>query len=326
MKALVCSEYGDGANTSLGDLRRPEIGEKQVLIEVHSAGIAYVDALMVRNKHQNKHELPFAPGMAVAGVVAQTGGDVSRVAVGDRVMALVYDGGLAEYAVAPEPETFKLLDRIDMATAATLANGYLTPHAALRWDAQLAAGEKVLVLGAAGTVGSAAVEVAAAMGAEVIAAGSTQEKLDLARRHGAAHGVCYSEQDLYETVSEITGKNGTNVVFDPVGGDLYEAAFRTLGWGGRYTIIGFAGGGIPQIPANRLLVKNRKAVGFVLMYYRRYRTDLLADTVNELMQLVLDGKLKAKPGQVVSLADAGRAIDTFFNREAIGNTIVALKA
>ena len=325
MKALICSEFGAAADMRPGELPAPVPGDGQVLIEVKASGISYVDALMVRNKHQNKHELPFAPGMAVAGVVAACGNGVSDMGEGDRVMALVYDGGLAEFALAPQAETFPVPAGLSFESAAAIANGFLTPHAALRWEAQLEAGETMLVLGAAGTVGSAAVAIGNAMGATVIAAASSDEKLAVARANGAAHLINYTEQNLAEAVRELTGSDGVNVVFDPVGGDLYEAAFKTLGWGARYVIIGFAGGAIPQFAANRLLVKNRKALGFVLMYYRRYRTDRLRQTAEELAAMAIAGQIDATPHREAAITQAGAAIDGFFNRQATGNTVVTMQ-
>jgi NADPH:quinone reductase len=324
MRALICSEYGDGANTTIGELPTPKPEASYVQIKVHSTGIGYVDALMVRNKHQNKHELPFAAGMAVAGTISALGAGVADIALGTRVMALAYDGGLAEYALAPQGEVFPIPATMEFTSAASIASGYLTPHAALRWDAQIQPGETMLVLGASGTVGSAAVEVGKAMGARVIAAASTEAKLDIARAKGADETICYGTTDLYAAVQELSNKKGVDVVYDPVGGDLYEAAFKGLGWGGRYVVIGFAGGAIPQFAANRLLVKNRKALGFVLMYYRRFRQDLLQRSAQELSELFLQGKLRAQPSAVISLAQAGPAIDDFYCRRAVGNTVVDL--
>ena len=324
MRALVCNEFGDGSNLTLGELPTPEPSTGQVQIQVVNAGIGYVDALMVRNLHQNKHALPFAPSMAISGTVSALAADIDNLALGQRVMALAYDGGLAEVAVAPAGEVFAIPQSMTFASAASIASGYLTPHAALRWDAQLAAGETLLVLGASGTVGSAAVEVGKALGARVIAAASTEAKLQIAREKGADATVCYGTDDIYQSVQELTDGKGIDVVYDPVGGELYESAFRCLGWGGRYVVIGFAGGAIPSFPANRLLVKNRKAIGFVLMYYRRFRQDLLAQTSTELCDLYASGKLDAKPSAVIPLSDAGRAIDDFYTRRAIGNTVVEI--
>jgi NADPH2:quinone reductase len=277
---------------------------------------------MVRNKHQNKHELPFAPGMTVAGTVSAIGANVGRIQPGQRVLALVYDGGLAEQAVAPERETFVLPDNVSWQDAAGLVNSFLTPYAAIRIEAQARQGETLLVLGAGGTVSSAAVAIGKALGLNVIAAASTDAKLTLASERGAAHLLNYSNEDLLARARAICEATGVDIVFDPVGGELYEPAFKTLGWGGRYLVIGFAGGAVPQFAGNRLLVKNRKALGFVLMYYRRHRPDLLAQVVSELLGLVTSGKLKTTPEHVLDLDRAGAAIDAFFERSALGCTVV----
>lgn len=321
MRALICKAYGEGAALSVGDLPIPTPKSAQVQVQVARAGTAYVDALMVRNKHQNKHPLPFAPGMAFAGTVTITGPDVEHVTVGQRVMGLCYDGALAEFAVAPSTEVFPLPDEIPFDVGATLASAYLTPHAALKWEANLQPGERLLVMGASGTVGSAAVALGKALGAEVIGGASTAEKVAMARTVGADHGICYGDGEVHELVETTTGNKNIDVIFDPVGGPLFESAFKTLDWGGRYIVIGFAGGTIPQFAGNRLLVKNRKAIGFVLMHYRRKRTDLLAQSAAELCTLVSDGVLDASPQRVVSLANAGTAIDDFFYRRASGITL-----
>ena len=321
MRALVCHAYGEASNLVVGDLPTPKPEAGQVQVQVARAGTAYVDALMVRDKHQNKHALPFAPGLAFAGTVSALGDGVQSVTVGQRVMGLSYDGALAETAVAPALEVFPLPDAVSFDVGATLASAYLTPHAALRWEADLQPGERLLVLGASGTVGSAAVAVGKAYGATVIAAASTPHKVATATSLGADHGICYGDGEVHELVA-ATGDKNVDVIFDPVGGPLFESTFKTLDWGGRYIVVGFAGGSIPQFAGNRLLVKNRKAIGFVLMYYRRKRTDLLAKTATELCALVTDGKLAATPQQVVPHGNAGAAIDDFFYRRASGITVI----
>ena len=271
---------------------------------------------MVRNKHQNKHPLPFAPGMAVSGIVA--GGAMQA---GQRVMALVYDGAwrTGERTAGGnlcDPRHHGLRDsrfarkRLSNATRRTDLGGTVS------------AGRNAIGSGASGTVGSAAVDVGSAMGATVIAAASSQEKLALAGNRGASHAINYSTQDLYETVKSLTDGRGVDVVFDPVGGEHNEAAFRCLDWGGRYVVIGFAGGAIPQFPANRLLVKNRKAIGFVLMHYRKRLHAKLAETASALCTMVEEGALSATPDRRVALSDAGKAIDDFFYRRASGTVVV----
>lgn len=322
MRALVCQEFGPPEQLMLGDLPEPEPKAGEVLINVEAAGVSFADTLMIRDLHQNKHALPFAAGMEVAGTIAKLGEGVSGFEIGDRVMALVYDGGHAERAVAPALETFRIPGSMEPATAAGLCAAYLTSHGALVWQARTEPGEKVLVLGAAGGVGLAAVEIAKALGAEVIAAASSAQKLAVAAAHGADHGVNYTETDLRKAVLDLTGGDGVNVVYDPVAGDLYEPAFRSLDWGGRYLTIGYAGGGIPKIPANQLLVKNRSALGFALFYYRKHRPDLLAKSAADLMNWFEEGKLKPEISHRYSLGDGAAAMRQIMDRKAAGRLVI----
>jgi NADPH2:quinone reductase len=324
MRALVCQEFGPPEQLMLGDLPEPEPKAGEVLINVEAAGVSFADGLMIRDLHQNKHALPFAAGMEVAGTIAKLGEGVTGLSEGDRVMALVYDGGHAERAVAPALETFRIPSSMEAATAAGLCAAYLTSHGALVWQARTEPGEKVLVLGAAGGVGLAAVEIAKALGAEVIAAASSAGKLAVAAAHGADHGVNYAETDLRKAVLDLTGGDGVNVVYDPVAGDLYEPAFRSLDWGGRYLTIGYAGGSIPKIPANQLLVKNRSALGFALFYYRKRRPDLLARSAADLMRWFEEGKLNPEISHRYSLEDGATAIRQIMDRKVAGRLIIEI--
>ena len=253
--------------------------------------MSFADTLMIRDLHQNKHKLPFAPGMEVAGRVAETGAGVEGLSPGDRVMALVYDGGHAECAAAPAAETFRLPDGVSMPAAAALGAAYLTAHAELYWEARLEAGETLLVLGAGGGTGLAAVEVGKALGARVIAAASTAGKCALARERSADAVVTYPAESVRERVMAETGGEGCDTVFDPVGGALFEESFRSLGWGGRHVVVGFAGGAIPAFKANRLLVKNRAALGLALFNYRKRRPDRLRASAEALLGWAATGRI-----------------------------------
>lgn len=323
MRALVCREFGPPEALAVGELPEPKPSAGEVLIDVEAAGISFADTLMIRDLHQNKHALPFAAGMEVAGTIAALGEGVKNLALGDRVMALVYDGGHAERAVAPAAETFRIPDSMTAKTAAAMCAAYLTSYGALIAQARTQPGEKVLVLGAAGGVGLAAVEIAKALGAEVIAAASSAEKLAVAKAHGADHGVNYAEADLRKAVLDLAG-DGVNVVYDPVAGDLYEPAFRSLDWGGRYLTIGYAGGAIPKIPANQLLVKNRSALGFALFYYRKRRPDLLAEFAAALMRWFEEGKLNPEISALYSLETGAEAMRQIMDRKASGRLVIEL--
>ena len=324
MRALICREFGPPEGLSLGELPAPRPGKGEVLIAVAAAGVSFADTLMIRDLHQNKHALPFAAGMEVGGQIMARGDGVKGLSVGDRVMALVYDGGYAEQAVAPAAETFRIPDSMPEATAAAMCGAYLTSHGALVWQARTQPGETVLVLGAAGGVGLAAVEVAKALGATVIAAASCDEKLAAAKAHGADHGINYAKEDLRSAALTLTRGNGVDVAYDPVAGDLYEPAFRSLGWGGRYLTIGYAGGAIPKIPANQLLVKNRSALGFALFYYRKRRPDLLAKSAADLMRWFEEGKLDPEISARFTLADGATALRRIMDREAVGRLVIEI--
>lgn len=323
MRAIVCSEYGPPEHLTTGDLPDPEIGAGEVLIDVAAAGVSFADTLMIRDMHQNKHELPFAPGMEVAGRIAALGEGVTGMAVGDRAMALVYDGGYAARAKSLASETFPMPDGVDDAAAAALCSVYLTAHCALAFEARIQPGETLLVLGAAGGVGLAAVQVGKALGAKVIAGAGGPEKCAAAKASGADVAIDYLTEDLRkEALANSDG--GVDVVFDPVAGDLYEPSFRSLDWGGRYLTIGYAGGAIPKIPANLLLVKNRAALGFGLMYYRRKRQELLRQSAETLLAWTADGTIRPHVAESMPLDRAADAMRAVMDRKAIGKYVLTI--
>lgn len=324
MKAVICREYGEPELLQVEDIATPEPAPGQVLIEVDAAGVSYVDTLIIRNLHQTKHELPFSPGREVAGRIQALGEGVSGLQIGDRVAALVDKGGHAQSTIAPAKETFSCPEGCNMTGAGGHLSVYLTAWLALKERAALVPGQKVLVLGAGGGTGLAAVNSAASLGAEVIAAASSDAKLELAQAHGATHLINYTDSDLDEAVKAIH-PNGVDLVFDPVGGDLFDPASRCVDWNGSYLIIGFAGGGsIPQFAANRLLIKNRAALGFVLMYYRRMRPDLLQSAASEILTGFSDGSLQPDTGTIGGLEDAPRMLRAIMDRSMVGKGVLKL--
>ncbi len=323
MRAVVCSEFGEPEKLNVGELAVPLPGPGEILINVAAAAISFADTLMIRDMHQNKHDLPFAPGMEVAGTIAALGSDIAGFSVGQRVMALVYDGGYAEQAKALAIETFAMPEGVCYASAAALCSVYLTAHCALAFDARLAAGETLLVLGAAGGVGLAAVEVGKALGAKVIAAAGGPEKAAAATAHGADRVIDYRSEDLRARAIELSN-GGVDVVFDPVAGDYYEPSFRSLDWGGRYLTIGFAGGAIPKIPANLLLVKNRAALGFALMHYRRHKHDLLQQSGATLLNWAAEGVINPHICETTGLEGAPEAMRAVMDRKAIGKYVLTV--
>jgi NADPH2:quinone reductase len=305
----------------VGDAPAPVPGDGDIVIAVKATGINYADAIMVAGQYQTKPAFPFSPGLETAGVVAACGRTVTRVRPGDRVMAILAHGGLAELAVAPEAETFPIPDRMPFDEAGAFPVAYISSHVALRWQGRLEPGETLLVLGAAGGVGLTAVEIGKAMGARVIAAASTAEKLAVAQERGADHGINYTTEKLTDRVMALTDGKGADVCFDPVGGELFDAALSSLGWGGRILLIGFVAG-VPQIPANRLLVKHRAAIGSSLRYFRWHAPDKLRRSVDELIQWYGEGKLRPLVTHRLPLERSVEAIRLLTDRKAHGKVVV----
>ena len=286
-----------------------------------ATSVNYADALLVAGRYQTKPPLPFSPGLETAGVVAACGDGVTRFAPGDRVMAVLPYGGLAELAIAPEAESFTIPAGMSFEEAGAFPIAYISSHVAIRWQGRLEPGETLLVLGAAGGVGLTAVEIGKAMGARVIAGASTAEKLAVARERGADEGVNYATENLTERVMALTDGKGADVCFDPVGGDLFDAALSALGWGGRILLVGFVGG-VQQIPANRLLVKHRAALGSSLRYFRWHAPDKLRRSVEELLRWYGEGKLRPLVSHRLPLARTIEAIRLLTDRKAYGKIVV----
>jgi NADPH2:quinone reductase len=325
MRALICRQWGGIDGLSLGEAPVPQPAAGEVLIEVKATAVNYADSIMVAGRYQTKPELPFSPGLETAGVVAACGEGARGLKAGDKVMAILPYGGLAEFAVAPVAETWVIPDGMSFAEAGAFPISYISSHVALRWQGRLEAGETLLVLGAAGGVGLTAVEIGKAMGARVIAAASSPEKLAVAVEHGADATIDYAKEPLTERVMALTGGKGADVCFDPVGGALFDPALSSLGWGGRILLIGFVGG-VPQIPANRLLVKHRAALGSSLRYFRWHAPDKLARSVDELFRWYGEGKLRPCITHRLPLERGVEAIRLLTDRRAHGKVVVELEA
>jgi len=326
MRAIVCKEWGDPETLELGNLPEPALGPGQVRIRMRAAGVNFADCVLVRGQYQEKPELPFAPGLEGAGEIMEVGDGVSDFKPGDRVMALLSAGGYAEQAVCSAATVFHIPDGMDDTTAAAFPVAYGTSHLALSHRANLKAGETLLVLGAGGGVGLTAIECGKAMGATVVAAASTAEKLELARARGADHLINYADEDLRGTLRKITDGQGVDVVYDPVGGDLAQAAMRSLAWSGRFLVIGFASGDVPQFPANYLLVKNISIVGVYWGAYRTREPETFRAGFTELTQWWADGKLSPHVSQVLPLADVAKALAMLEGRQATGRLVIDIDA
>jgi NADPH2:quinone reductase len=326
MRALICESFGPPENLALREVPVPQPGEGEVQIRMHAAGLNFPDTLIIQDKYQIKATPPFAPGGELSGVVTAVGPGVSRLAVGDRVAALTHWGGFAEYAIAQEARTTKVPASMDLDTASAFTLVYGTAHYALKQRGTLKRGETVLILGASGGVGLAAVEVAKAMGARVIAGASTAEKLAIARRFGADELVNYTEQDLKAVVKQLTGGKGVDVVYDPVGDKLADPAFRTIGWNGRYLVIGFAGGQIPSLPLNLALVKGAAIVGVFWGDFVAREPEGHHANMAELYDMHARGLLKPMISERFAIAEGGLAIRQMMDRKVTGKVIVSAAA
>jgi NADPH:quinone reductase len=324
MRAILCAKPADPPELALGELPVPEPEPGQVRVRVKAAGVNFADTLMVRGTYQARPTLPFVPGMELAGQIDALGPGVKGFAVHQRVLATVEHGAFAEYALARAADCAPLPGAMDDATAATFPIVYGTAHAGLEWRAGLRRGETLLVLGAAGGVGLASVEIGKAMGAKVIAAAGGAERCALALSRGAEAAIDYKREDLREAVKKMTGGAGVDVVFDPVGGDMSDAALRCLAWEGRLIVVGFASGRIPAIPANLLLIKNVAAIGLFWGAYRARNPDKLAASLDALLSWWDQGILKPMVSERYKLARAGDALERLAKRQARGKIAIEI--
>lgn len=322
MRAVLCKELGPPESLVVEEVPSPEVGPKQVLIKVGACGVNFPDTLIIQGKYQIKPDLPFSPGGEVAGEIVKAGDEVANLKVGDRVIAMCGYGGFAEEMAIDADRVFAIPDEMDLVTASGFVLTYGTSYHALKQRASIQPGETLLVLGAAGGVGLAAVELGKAMGAKVIACASTTDKLALAKEHGADELINYTEVDLKDKVKELTGGKGVDVVYDPVGGDLAEPAVRATGWNGRYLVIGFAGGYIPKIPANLVLLKGSAIVGVFWGTFTRMQPADSQQNNKELLQMFVEGKVKPHVSAQFPLEQAADALNMLQNRKAKGKVVV----
>ena len=322
VKAVVCKAFGPPEDLVVEELPDPVPERGQVLVEVKAAAVTFPDTLMLENKYQFKPTPPYVPGGEVAGVVTALGEGVDSLAVGDRVVGgLGTTGGFAELAVVPAAGARRLPDGVDFAESTGLNYAYGTSLYGLKYRGNLQPGESLLVLGAGGAVGLSAVELGKLMGARVIAAASTEAKLDLCRERGAAETINYATESLKDRAKELTGGAGVDVVYDCVGGPYAEAALRSTAWDGRFLVIGFTAG-IPSIPLNLPLLKSCQIVG-VFYGAMTARDPALRDTVAaELVELVASGKLRPYVSGRYGLDDAAVALRSLIDRRALGKLVI----
>lgn len=325
MKAVLCKAFGPAESLVLEDIASPEPKKNEVLLQVHAAGVNFPDTLIIEGKYQFKPPFPFSPGGEAAGVVGAVGEKVSHVKPGDRVMALTGWGSFAEEVAVPGYSVMPIPDGMDFASAAAFGMTYGTSMHALKQRANLQPGETLLVLGASGGVGLAAVEIGKAMGAKVIAAASSEAKLEVAKAAGADVLINYSEGSLKDKLKAITGGQGVDVIYDPVGGDLFEEAFRSIAWNGRMLVVGFASGTIPSLPANLTLLKGASLVGVFWGSFAQRQPQDNAANFQQLFAWFAEGKIKPLVSQTFPLEKAADAINHLGQRKAVGKVVVTVR-
>ncbi len=322
MKAIVCEKYGPPSDLVLKDLPSPEPKEKEVLVSVKACSVNFPDTLIIQGKYQVRPELPFTPGSDIAGVIKSVGEGVKHLKIGDEVFGFVPQGGFAEEVVVSSRTIFPKPSEMSAPVAASFLLAYGTSYHALKDRAHLKEGETLVVLGASGGVGLAAVELGKLMGARVIACASTDEKLALCKEHGADEIINYNNEDLKSRIKELTNKKGADVVYDPVGGHYSEAALRAMGREGRFLVVGFAAGDIPKIPLNLTLLKECQIVG---VFWGSFASKLPQENMANTLQLVQwynAGKLNPHIHGIYKLADTASALEDMMNRKVRGKIVI----
>jgi len=332
MKAMLCTHYGPPEEMELRELPSPAPGPNQVLIAVKACGVNFPDVLMLADKYQFKPPLPFAPGGEVAGTVKALGDGVTGFKIGDRVAVSTGSGGFAEEVLADARRCVLVPANVSFEVASAFIVTYGTSYHALKDRARLKAGEHLVVLGAAGGVGLSAVELGVAMGAKVIAGASSQEKVDLAIKHGATAGFVYpklplsrdQQKAMSDKIKELTGGQGADVLYDPIGDQYAEPALRAMNWEGRYLVIGFAAGEIPKIPLNLTLLKGCDVLGVFWGAFTGRNPKAANEALKEIMQMISEGKLKPDVSAKFPLAEAGKSIRMLMDRKAMGKVVVTM--
>ena len=327
MKAIVCKEFGPPSSLVFEDVDVPELKQNQILVDVHSAGVNFPDTLIIQDKYQVKPPLPFSPGGEISGTISAMGESVKGWNIGDEVIGMIGHGGFREQVIASSMQIFKKPSNMDFTTASCFTLTYGTSHYALKDRAQLKEGETLLVLGAAGGVGISAIEIGKAIGAKVVAAASSDEKLEVCKEYGADEVINYGGYDLTDNdqikqfrsdIAKASGEKGPDVIYDPVGGNFTEPALRSIAWGGRLLVIGFASGSIPKIPLNLYLIKGCSAVGVFWGQATMLEPQNHLANMEQLTKWHEEGKLKAPVTAVLPLEQAKDALEMILARKAKG--------
>lgn len=322
MKAIVCKTWGPPEALVVEDLPDLLPRPNQVAIDVKAASVNFPDVLIIQNKYQTSLALPFTPGSELSGVVRAIGEGVTEYKPGDRIIAFIGQGAFAQQALAPKEKVMPMTPEMDFDTAAAMTLTYGTAYHALADRAQLKADETMLVLGAAGGGGLTAIDIGKALGAHIVAAASSDEKLEVCKAHGADILINYSTQDLRQTVKIATDGKGPDVIYDPVGGDYTEPAFRTIAWRGRYVIIGFANGEIPKLALNLPLLKGASLVGVFWGEFTRREPEENRQVMQMLMRWLAAGKIRPHVSAHYALVDTAQALNHMATRKVTGKVVI----
>lgn len=325
MKAVLCKTLGKPENLILEEIDDPKPKKGEALVDIYAASLNFPDTLQIAGNYQFQPPMPFIPGSEVGGIVSEVGSDVTGVKPGDRVFAQCGNGAMAEKVVCSAGSLRIVPDKMDLATASGFGMVYATSIHALKQRGQLQSGETLLVLGAGGGVGLSAVELGKAMGARVIAAASSEEKLQAAKDAGADELIDYSDGEMKEKVKALTGGNGADVIYDPVGGDMFDQATRCINWKGRILVVGFASGRIPKYPINLVLLKGCQLVGVFWGAFAKREPEANEQNFKELFRLYEEGKIKPLVSQSFPLEKYVDALNVFVNRKAIGKIVLKIR-
>ena len=325
MKAVLCKSFGEPETLVMEEVPSPTPGPGEVLVDVHASSVNFPDVLMVAGKYQSQPPFPFSPGGELSGVVAAVGQGCERFKPGDRVFGGTGHGGFAEQVALPESRLRAMPESMSFAEAAAISTTYGTSYYALKQRAALQPGETLLVLGAGGGVGLAAVELGACMGARVIAAASTREKLAAAEAAGAQDLIDYSDGQLKDKVKALTNGRGADVIYDPVGGALFDQCMRSINWYGRVLVIGFAAGDIPKVPINLILLKSCQVIGVFYGAWSAKCPEENDRNFEEILALFAAGKIKPMIGRRFAFADHAKALRCLSERQAIGKVVVEIR-
>ena len=325
MKAIVCNEWCKPEDLKVSEIKNPTVDDNSVRVEIYASGVNFPDVLIVQGKYQYKPPFPFSPGSEVAGIISEIGKNVKSLKVGDKVMAVTGHGAFAEEICVPEDKITLVPESMDFITAASMSLTYGTSSYALFQRANIKENDVVLIHGATGGVGITAIEISKAVGAKVIATASTDEKLKIAKEYGADYCINYSQNEFKDKVKEYTDGKGANIIYDPVGGEVFNQSLRCIAWNGIILVIGFASGTIASAPTNLPLLKNCSIVGVFWGAWREREPNGHNLNMEKILKWWKENKVKPKVSKVFNLEDTKYALQALINREVIGKAVIKVR-